>query len=93
MISCAILERPGKWRIVGIAAGLLVALAPSITPLVTLSSVPQTSLPVFTTGFASLLSHSLAVALAVAILSVETALEHVALYHAVLGEGHAVTLA
>lgn len=71
MISSAILERPGKWRIVGIAAGLLVAVAPSITPLVTLSSVPRTSpLLVFTNGFASLLSHSLAVALAVAVLCV-----------------------
>jgi len=28
MISCAILERPGKWRLLVLSAGLLVAFAP-----------------------------------------------------------------
>ncbi len=29
MISCRILEQPGRWRLFGIVAGLLLALAPA----------------------------------------------------------------
>jgi iron(III) transport system permease protein len=71
MMSCLILERPGKWRGIGIFAGLLLALAPSLALLFSLGHPTASSpAPVFTTVFINALSRSLAVALAVAIFSV-----------------------
>lgn len=71
MMSCLILERPGKWRGIGIAAGLLLALAPTLALLLSLGQATTNSpAPVFTTVFLNSLIRSLAVALTVAILSV-----------------------
>ncbi|MCZ6674656.1 MAG: ABC transporter permease subunit [Verrucomicrobia bacterium] len=41
MISCSILEQPGKWRIYGIFSGLLLALAPAFVLVVSLGVSPS----------------------------------------------------
>ena len=71
MISSAILEQPGKWRILGISAGLLLALAPSLALLTALDGTTGTG-PVGgnTDVFAAALMRSLAVGLAVSVLAV-----------------------
>lgn len=75
MISCAALERPGKWRVVGLATGLLLALAPPLALLVTLEGTAQaSSSTVFTTAFAEALLRSLSVGAVVALLSVAVGL-------------------
>lgn len=75
MISCAALEGPGKWRVVGLATGLLIALAPPLALLVTLEGTAQaSSSTVFTTGFAEALLRSLSVGAVVALLSVAVGL-------------------
>ncbi len=65
MISCVLLERPGKWRIVGVAALLLFAmlpagLQPAARPLLHhLLTSPSSVASVMTGVFASALRHSL----------------------------------
>ncbi len=58
MISCAVLERPGRWRLLGIVAGLALALAPALLLL------GQTggSMEPFGAGFTPALLRSLKVA-------------------------------
>ncbi len=68
MISCAILERPGKWRLVVLAGGLLVAFAPVIPLLGTLGDASNLS-GVFDTGFRAAILRSLTVAVAVTIIA------------------------
>ncbi len=58
MISCAVFERPSRWRLLGIVAGLALALAPAL-PLLTLIGE---SLEPFGAGFTSSLLRSLKVA-------------------------------
>lgn len=71
MTSCLILERPGKWRGLGIVAGFLLALAPSLVLLVMRGKlVETTSSPVLTAAFAHSLFRGFAVALLVALLSI-----------------------
>jgi len=68
MISSALLERPGKWRIVALCAGLLVAFGPAL-PLLFALGGPDIGSGVLGTGFFSALGRSLAVAAAVALLA------------------------
>lgn len=71
MISCAILERPGKWRVIGIAAGLLLALTPVLVLVFTAESSSPGSLGVLMGGvFGRAVVRSLAVALAAVLVSV-----------------------
>jgi iron(III) transport system permease protein len=69
MISCAALERPGKWRLPALIAGLLLAFAPAIALLLTLQNSAGAP-TVFTSVFAASLLRSFAVALLVSVLSV-----------------------
>lgn len=65
MISCAVLERPGWWRIVGIVAALGVAFSPSLVLVISeLRNAPE----LFGSGFGSMLARSFEVALAVAVI-------------------------
>ena len=65
MISCAVLERPGWWRIVGIVVGLAVAFSPSLVLVISeLRSAPD----LLGSGFGSMLARSFEVALAVAVI-------------------------
>ncbi|MCH7925324.1 MAG: iron ABC transporter permease [Planctomycetes bacterium] len=59
MISCVLLERPGKWRTVGVAALLLFAMLPAIPLLHHLLTSPSSVASVMTGAFASALRHSL----------------------------------
>lgn len=68
MISCAILERQGKWRFVVLAAGLFVAFAPLLPLLWTLRDTSNLS-GVFDAGFRAALLRSLTVAVAVTIIA------------------------
>lgn len=71
MISSALLERPGKWRVIGIAAGLLLALTPVLVLVVTAESSSSGSLGALMGGaFGTAILRSLAVALATVLLSV-----------------------
>lgn len=70
MISCAVLENPGKWRVVGLTAGLCLALAPSLALLVSINAPAQAGFSaVLTAGFAATIIRSLAVAAAAALCS------------------------
>lgn len=65
MISCAVLERPGWWRIVGIVFALAIAFSPSLVLVISeLRSAPE----LFGSGFGSMLARSFEVALAVAVI-------------------------
>jgi iron(III) transport system permease protein len=65
MISCAVLERPGWWRIVGIVFALAVAFSPSLVLVFSeLRSAPE----LLGSGFASMLVRSFEVALAVSVI-------------------------
>jgi iron(III) transport system permease protein len=65
MISCAVLERPGWWRIVGIVIGLLVAFSPSLVLVFSeLRSAPE----FLGSGFGSMLARSFEVAFFVAVI-------------------------
>ena len=65
MISCAVLERPGWWRILGIAVGLAVVFSPSLALVFSeLRSAPD----LLGSGFGSMLARSFEVALAVAVI-------------------------
>lgn len=68
MISCAILERPGKWRIVALAAGLLVAFTPALPLLFALGESSPASGGLGSSFFPAL-GRSLAVAAAVVVLA------------------------
>ena len=59
MISCVVLERPGKWRTVGVAALLLTAMLPAVPLLHHLLTSPSSAASVMTGAFASALRHSL----------------------------------
>ncbi len=59
MISCVLLERPGKWRTVGVSTLLLFAMLPAIPLLYHLLSSPSSVASVMTGVFASALEHSL----------------------------------
>jgi iron(III) transport system permease protein len=71
MISCTVLEQPGKWRLPAIAAGLLLALAPPLLLVCAADGRGTASFEeLLRSGFGSALIRSLAVALAVALLAV-----------------------
>ena len=65
MISCAVLERPGWWRILGIVVGLAVVFSPSLVLVFSeLGNAPD----LLGSGFGSMLARSFEVALAVAVI-------------------------
>ena len=66
MISCVLLERPGKWRTIGVAALLLLAMLPAIPLLHHMLTSPSSVASVMTGVFASALRHSLLLGGAVA---------------------------
>src|SRR5919106_1361265 len=69
MISCVVLERPGKWRTVSVTALLLVAVLPAV-PLLWRAAVPMTSTPTFVgAAFRSALQNSARVAFVVTMVS------------------------
>lgn len=70
MISCLKLEQPGKWRVIGIAVGFLVALAPALVLVVAAESSTSGGLGSLLSGaFGTGILRSLAVAIAAALLS------------------------
>lgn len=69
MISCDTLEKPGKWRGVCLAVVFLLAFAPTL-PLLWTALTEQSGDGLFGSGFGTAVSHSLAVAAAVATSSV-----------------------
>jgi iron(III) transport system permease protein len=69
MISCLLLERPGKWRSIGVAALLLVAVLPAM-PLLWRTVMSMNSAAAFGgAAFVSALQNSAVVALLVAVVS------------------------
>lgn len=68
MISCAVLKGPGKWRIIGITVGLLLAFAPA-APLLFAAGNPNGG-GILDANFAAALRRSFAVAAAVALVAV-----------------------
>lgn len=69
MISCLLLERPGKWRSIGVAALLLVAVLPAM-PLLWRTLMSMNSAAAFGgAAFVSALQNSAVVALLVAVVS------------------------
>jgi iron(III) transport system permease protein len=75
MLSCDILEKPGPWRVIGLAAGLLLALAPALVLVFAAEGSVSNSLgTLMAGGFGTALLRSLAVALAAALASVAVGL-------------------
>lgn len=71
MITCLQLERPGKWRVIGIVTGLLLALTPALVLVFTADGSPSGSVGTLMLGaFGMAILRSLAVALAAALVSV-----------------------
>jgi iron(III) transport system permease protein len=69
MISCLLLERPGKWRSIGVAALLLIAVLPAM-PLLWRTLMAMNSAATFGgAAFVSVLQNSAVVALLVAVVS------------------------
>jgi len=69
MVSCAVLERPGTWRVIGITVGLLLAFAPAV-PLLFAAGVQNGGGSMLGGNFGAALGRSFAVAAAVALLTV-----------------------
>lgn len=71
MISCLKLEQPGKWRVIGIAVGFLVALTPALVLVVAAEGATSSGLGSLLSGaFGTGILRSLEVAIAAAFLSI-----------------------